>query len=249
VKVGSQFTKEGRVSDEEVRRIRTAYAERDRLLAGTVKRDPANQANQWRTREHREHLEQILGKSLDKPLTECRILDVGCGYGSLLAWFHELGVPGENLFGVDLLANRIRSAAEAHPTFTFREANAEHLDFRDGTFDLVAAFTVFSSIIDPTMAQSVARSMSRVLHGGGAVIWYDMRYPNPSNRHLRTMTKRRIRELFPSATMELESTTVLPPIARLLGRSTDKTYPLLAAIPVLRSHYIGLLCPKGRAME
>jgi ubiquinone/menaquinone biosynthesis C-methylase UbiE len=241
----SGFKKEGSASIEEARRIRIAYAERDRTLAGTMKRDPANQANEWRTREHRERLAQILRERLEKPLTECRILDVGCGYGSLLAWFRELGVPAENLFGVDLLANRIQVARETNPTLTFLEGNAERLDFSDGSFDLVAAFTVFSSILDPAMAKNVARSMSRVLNGGGAVVWYDMRYPNPWNRHLKAMTKGRIRELFPSAVNELESTTVLPPLARRLGRATDRAYPLLASIPALRTHYIGLLWPDG----
>jgi hypothetical protein len=110
----------------------------------------------------------------------------------------------------------------------------------------VSAFTVFSSIIDPTMARNVARSMSRVLDRNGAVIWYDLRYPNPWNHHLKAITKRRIRRLFPSCAMALESVTLLPPLARRLGRSTNQAYPLLASIPVLRSHHVGLLWPDGR---
>jgi hypothetical protein len=43
------------------------------------------------------------------------------------------------------------------------------------------------------MARNVARNISRVLTREGAVIWYDMRYPNPWNPNLVTMTKRRIR--------------------------------------------------------
>lgn len=229
--------------------MRTAYAERDRTLTGTLKRNPANQGNQWRTREHRERLKEILIKRFDKPLTECRILDVGCGYGGLLAWFHELGVPSENLFGVDLLPNRIRIARQTHPRLTFLEGNAEQLNFPDSSFDLVPAFTVFSSIIDPAMARNVAGSVRRVLKENGAVVWYDMRYPNALNHHLRAMTKGRIRELFPSFTMELESITLLPPLGRRLGRSTDRTYPLLASMPVLRSHYIGLLWADGRRKD
>jgi ubiquinone/menaquinone biosynthesis C-methylase UbiE len=228
---------------EEVGRIRSAYAERDRVLAGSTKRDPANAGNRWRMREHREQLQRILDERLDKPLSECRILDVGCGYGSLLAWYRDLGVPSDNLVGVDLLPNRVRTAQETYPELTFLEANAERLDFPDGSFDLVSAFTVFSSIIDPGMARNVARSMSRVLRPGGAVIWYDLRYPNPWNRHLRALTKRRIRRLFPSSRMALESTTVLPPVARRLGRFSDRTYPLLASVPALRSHHVGLLWP------
>jgi ubiquinone/menaquinone biosynthesis C-methylase UbiE len=233
----------GEVSPEEVRRITAAYAERESALAGSSKRDPANQGNHWRMHEHRERLRHILGTRLERPLAECRVLDVGCGYGGLLAWFHGLGVPSGNLTGVDLLPNRIRVAREAHPQFSFMEANAEHLDLADDSFDLVAAFTVFSSILDPKMARNVAQSIRRVLKSDGAVIWYDVRYPNPWNRHLRAMTRGRIQELFGPVAMRLESVTLLPPLGRRLGRSTDRIYPLLAGIPILRSHYIGLLLP------
>ena len=236
--------KEGEGVTEEVRRIATTYAERDDALAGSSKRDTANRGNQWRMTEHRARLQEILGKRLHKPLTECRVLDLGCGYGGLLAWFHGLGVPSDNLFGVDLLPNRIQAARDAHPQFRFTDANAEHLDFADASFDLVATFTVFSSIIDPTMARNVARSIRRVLKSDGAVIWYDVRYPNPWNPHLKAMTKGRIEELFSPVAMRLESVTVLPPLGRRLGRSTDRIYPLLAGIPILRSHYIGVLRPR-----
>jgi SAM-dependent methyltransferase len=234
------------VSVEEMQRIKFAYAERDRTLTGTVKRDPANQGNQWLEREHRERLDQILETKLDKPLSECRILDVGCGYGSLLGWFHERGVPSENLFGIDLLPNRVGRARETYPEFTLLEGNSERLEFPDGSFDLVPVFTVFSSIIDLATARNVAQSIGRVLKDDGAVVWYDMRYPNPWNPHLRALTKGRIRELFPSFAFDLEPITVLPQLARRLGRSTDRTYPLLASISVLRSHYLGLLRPERR---
>jgi ubiquinone/menaquinone biosynthesis C-methylase UbiE len=226
----------------EVRRIEDAYAERERTLP-TVKRDKSNRGNQWLMRARRTRLEEILRERVDRPLADCRILDVGCGFGGLLGWFHELGVPADNLFGIDLLQDRIETARATYPDFTFRQANAEELDFPDESFDLVTVFTVFSSILDRQMATNVAASICRVLKRDGAVVWYDMRYPNPWNRHLTVMTKRRIRDLFASFSIELESITLLPPLARSLGRSADRMYPLLAAIPVLRSHYLGLLRP------
>ncbi|SRR6266545_1607964 len=229
---------------EEIQRIEFAYAERDRTLSGTLKRDQSNPGNQWLKHEHRRRLEQILREQFGERLPECRVLDVGCGYGSLLGWFHELGIPAENLFGVDLLANRIEVARKAYPQFTFVQGNAESSDFSDGSFDVLSAFTVFSSILDSVMASTVAQTMMRVLKEDGAVVWYDMRYPNPWNRHLRAMTKRQIGELFPEFRTELESISLLPPIARRLGSSTHWTYPALASIPVLRSHYLGLLRPR-----
>jgi ubiquinone/menaquinone biosynthesis C-methylase UbiE len=229
---------------EEIHRIEFAYAERDRTLSGTLKRDQSNPGNQWLQREHRGRLEQILRERLGRPLPECRVLDVGCGYGSLLGWFHELGIPAENLFGVDLLANRIEVARRTYPQFTFIHGNAESSQFANGSFDLLSAFTVFSSILDSVMARTVAQTMMRVLKDEGAIVWYDMRYPNPLNRHLTAMTKQRIHGLFPELTKELETISLLPPIARRLGSSTHWAYPALASIPVLRSHYLGLLRPR-----
>lgn len=229
------------VSHDEVRRIRRVYADRERKLRGTVKEDEANGGNRCLVREYHDRLGRLLRQRLARPLSQCRVLDLGCGYGSLLGWFHEHGTPPENLVGIDLLPRRIAIARERFPAFTFLEANAEQFDFPDASFDLVAVFTVFSSILDRRMATTVASNIRRVLAPAGAVIWYDMRYPNPWNPNLKAMTKARIQELFPSFVLDLETISLLPPLARRLGALTDTAYPLFASIPVLRTHYIGLL--------
>jgi len=226
-------------SSNEVRRILSAYAERER----THKSKQGNPGRQRLLREQYDTLERILAWRFQHPLSQCRVLDVGCGHGGLLGWFHARGVKPENLYGVDLLPNRIKIARETFPAFTFLEGNAEQLAFPDDSFDLVSALTVFSSILDVAMAKSVARNIERVLTSRGVVVWFDMRYPNPWNPAIRAMTKSRIRELFPSFELQLESSTLLPPVAHRLGRLTERTYPLLASIPILRSHYIGLLRP------
>jgi SAM-dependent methyltransferase len=233
---------------EEIRRIELAYSERDRTLEGTLKRDQRNRGNQWLKHEHRARLQDILEERFGRPLNECRVLDVGCGYGGLLGWFHELGVPAQNLFGIDLLANRIEAARLAYPQFTFVRGNAESSELPAGSFDLICVFTVFSSILDRAMARNVAQRIAGLLSDDGAVVWYDMRYPNPWNRHMKAMTKRRIAELFPSSTLDLEKITLLPPLARRLGRATDWAYPLLASVPLLQGHYLGLLRPAPRAV-
>ncbi|MEZ2331142.1 class I SAM-dependent methyltransferase [Mesorhizobium sp. RCC_202] len=176
-------------------------------------------------------------------LARCRILDVGCGYGDLLNLFHQQGVSADGLVGIDLLPNRIETARQRYPDFTFKEANAEEIDFPDNYFDIVTVFTVFSSILDRNMAHNVARGIMRVLASGGVIVWYDMRYPNPWNRNIRPMTKRRISELFPSFELRLKALTLLPPLARHLGRGANSIHPLLSTVPILRSHYFGLLRP------
>jgi ubiquinone/menaquinone biosynthesis C-methylase UbiE len=191
------------------------------------------------------HLKRLL-EGLPKPLAHCKVLDVGCGYGGLLDLLHSSGVPANSLFGIDLLPHRITAARQRYPAYNFQEANAERIDFPDQWFDIVIVFTVFSSILDRAMARNVASSIARVLTRDGVVIWYDMRYPNPWNPNVKPMTKSRIQELFPSFEQQLKSLTVLPPVARHLGPGTNLLYPLLAKVPVLRSHYLGVLRAPGR---
>jgi ubiquinone/menaquinone biosynthesis C-methylase UbiE len=181
------------------------------------------------------------------PLDVVRVIDVGCGAGTVLGWLHELGVPAENLFGVDLLKNRIDIARERFPCFTFAVANAEELDLPDASFDLGVSFTVFSSILDDEVARNVAQSMSRVLRANGGILWYDVRYPNPWNPDIRAMTAARIRSLFPDFSAHLEATTIVPPLARRLGRLTDRLYPVVGSFRPLRSHYIGVLTRRASA--
>ena len=231
-------------SSAEIRRIRTAYAERERSLAQADFPDRSNPGYQRLVREYHDELQRLLADRLQpRSVSDCRILDVGCGFGIMLNWLHERGVPAQNLFGIDLLPNRIEIARKTFPNFTFVLGNAEQLEFAQAPFDLVLAFTVFSSILDDAMAKNVASSMSRMLAPGGAVVWYDMRYPNPSNPHLRAMTRRRIRQLFPGFELDLETISLLPPVARRLGHFTERMYPLLATLPFLRSHYLGFLRP------
>jgi ubiquinone/menaquinone biosynthesis C-methylase UbiE len=227
-------------SADEIRRIKRVYADREASAAVRAQLDSGNAGNVQIVREQRNRLEQLLHRA-PFPLDQARVLDVGCGSGLVLGWLHDVGVPEENLFGIDLLPNRIEAAQQRFPRFTFAVANAEDLSFPGGSFDLVVTFTVFSSILDRAVAENVARSIRRVLRIGGAVVWYDIRYPNPWNADVRAMTTPRIRRLFSDFAMNLEPITVIPPVARRLGPLTGSAYPVLAAVPLLRSHYLGFL--------
>lgn len=225
------------MSGDEINRLREIYTEalRDRRW------DVDNPGRQQMAKERSEAIETLLGARLARPLHECRVLDVGCGYGNQLGWFNERGVQPENLFGVDLLAAHIESARKRYPTFNFMQSNAEHLNFPSDSFDIIVAFTIFSSLIDSRMAENVAAEMLRVLKKSGAILWYDLRYPNPRNSSVRAMTRRRINYLFPGMAIQLKSISLLPQLADGLGATAATTYPLLAGIPLLRPHYIGLL--------
>jgi ubiquinone/menaquinone biosynthesis C-methylase UbiE len=226
---------------QEVRRLAEvyrAYRESQATRAQWNDRNPGNHAIREEWQRVARDLLTVHGLL---PLTDRKILEVGCGTGKVLADMVHFGAQPDNLYGVDLLADRITEARQAYPDLCLECANAEHLEFQDASFDLVLLFTVFSSILDEGMARNVGSEVRRVLRPGGAVLWYDFRYNNPQNPNVRGITRRRIHDLFPGFTMHLRSITLLPLLARRLGRFTKLLYPVFSAIPPLRTHYLGLL--------
>jgi ubiquinone/menaquinone biosynthesis C-methylase UbiE len=203
--------------------------------------DVRNPGNRCILAERQEAIRALLHRHSFFPLSERRILDVGCGKGDVMAGLLELGAQPEHLWGVDLLAERVKEAQTRYPALQFRRVNAEQIGFQDEQFDLVLLFTVFSSINDCGMSQNVAKEVRRVLKSKGAVLWYDFRYDNPHNPHVHGMNLMRIQELFPGFGMHMKSITLLPFLARKLGPMTSRLYPVVAAIPFLRTHYLGLL--------
>ena len=228
-------------SDHEVRRIKQVYRIYRESHTIQAQWDESNPGNRAILRERQRTIRSLLSAHGFFPLADRRVLDVGCGSGKVLASLLELGARPDNLYGVDLLPERIAEAQQHYPDLHFQCANAEQLEFPDTSFDLVLLFTVFSSILDGQMACNVAHEVFRVLRPGGAVLWYDFRYDNPRNPNVRGMTKRHIETLFPGLHMRLHTITLFPPLARRLGRLTPVLYPVLAAIPPLRTHYLGLL--------
>jgi len=222
---------------ERIRSVYAEYAERDRGAPEKAQRP----GRQRMLRDRDMALCKLLDQEVVRPLSRYRILDLGCGRGDLIERLQRFGFPDRSLFGTDLLPESLAKAARKCPQVAFTEANAEQLPFADRRFDFVLVFTVFSSILDPAMARNVAREIDRVLTPDGAVIWYDMRYPNPWNRNIRAMTTRRIQDLFPGYRLELHAKTLIPTIAYRLGSLTNPLYSALARFPALRSHYFGLL--------
>lgn len=225
---------------DQVERIRQVYQEYDNNFDIQARRAAGNPGNQIIMVERAQAIYDFLHIYNIMPLHERQVLDIGCGRGNLLAMFKDLGALPQDLYGIDLLPDRIKDARRIYPDIRFTCGNAEYLNFPDAFFDLVVLFTVFSSILDNDMAQNVADEVRRVLKHGGAVLWYDFRYNNPWNPNTQGMTKQLIRRHFPCFDMDFRSITLIPPFARRLGRLTRVLYPLLASIPPLRTHYLGL---------
>ena len=223
----------------ETDRIARAYQELE-ARAG-ARWSLANRGNQSILNERRRVFRRLLERAGWLPLGDRRVIEVGSGTGWELAQMVELGGKPARLVGVDLLPDRVATARRDYPEIEFHHANAEKLDFPDASFDLVMAFTIFSSILERAMAQNVASEIARVLKPGGGLLWYDVRYDSVSNPNVKAVPRSRVEELFPGLSGELETVTLLPPLARRLGPATPLAYPVLAALPPLRSHLIGLL--------
>lgn len=200
--------------------------------------DPGNRAI---VRERDLRVRRMLDRHGFLPLGNHHVLEIGGGHGEVLGGLVALGASPTQLHGVDLSPDHVAEARRRRPAIDWRCGNAEALDWPDASFALVFCFTVFSSILDPAMARNVAREMRRVLAPGGAIVWYDLRGPNPWNRDVRPVRRADLRALFPDLAPALASTTLVPALARRVTRDSEDAYRLLAAVPLLRTHWVGLL--------
>jgi SAM-dependent methyltransferase len=101
-----------------------------------------------------------------------RVLDVGCGPGTITADLAERVRPGRVL-GVDRSAAVIAEARAAAPEVDFAVADVLRLGVPDGAFDVVHAHQVLQHLADPAAALA---EMRRVCRPGGLVAVRDADY-------------------------------------------------------------------------
>jgi SAM-dependent methyltransferase len=97
-----------------------------------------------------------------------RVLDVGCGPGTITLGLARAVAPGE-VVGVDIEPSQVdlaRALADEHEMTNLRFAagRGEALDFPDGSFDAVFTYAVVEHVPDPL---AILREMRRVARPGG----------------------------------------------------------------------------------
>src|SRR5438270_11939698 len=88
--------------------------------------------------------------------------------------------------------------------------------------------------------------MLRVLKPDGGILWFDFRFNNPRNAHVRGVRAAEIRSLFPGCEIELSSALLAPPLGRLVAGWSWTLAELLNGLPFLRTHYAGLIRKERR---
>lgn len=107
-----------------------------------------------------------------------RLLDLGCGPGSITLDLAEAVGPQGRVVGVDgapvaVETARAAAAARGDSTTVFEVADAYALPFEDDSFDVAHAHQVLQHLADPVAA---LRELARVVRPGGIVAFRDADY-------------------------------------------------------------------------
>jgi len=230
---------------DETDAVRERYARR---AAGDRRYHPL-QPSVWQSRQELERATlAMLARQGWHDLGGRRLLEVGCGSGAHLMDWLRWGCPPAQLRGLELLPERHAQARALLPAAVdLWLGDALQAPVEAASQDLVMQYTVFSSLLDDGFQQALARRMWQWVRPGGAVLWYDFTYDNPSNPDVRGVPVRRLRALFPEANITLRRVTLAPPLARAVCRLHPTLYTLLNGLPPLRTHVLGWLVKPGPA--
>jgi SAM-dependent methyltransferase len=221
-------------------RLKAAYADMS-ARHGADYHSLDNPGVRWIEDQKRTGVVQHLLRNNLGDLTGIRILEIGCGSGGMLPYLAELGAAPANLHGIDLQDERIATAQAQHPDMHFQVADATQIPYEDESFHVVVAFTVFSSILDPVLRKQVAGEIQRVLARPGLLLWYDMRWRNPRNPHIRPVSRAELVQLFPDSVIDVRPHTLMPPLARRLAGRWPGLTRRLGRMPLFCSHLFGSL--------
>lgn len=163
------------------------------------------------------------------------VLDLGCGTGWWLERLAAGGVAPERLYGIDASAERVAAARARAPGATVVCGDARALRWEDDTFAVVYVLLVLSSLEDGPAVRAVLAEARRVLRPGGAIAIWEPRVPTPWNPRTRWIRRGELRAAL-GREAESRTVTLLPPLARRLGRRSRRLYSALAGARLLSTH-------------
>ena len=231
------------MAKREIERIKIVYNKRKEAIP-SERYSLFNIANLFMVQHREWEIVKMIKRAGIRTLQDKKILDVGCGDGRELINLIRYGAKPENLYGIDLLEDRIIEAKKLHPYINFISGDASTLPYFNEYFDIVMQFTVFTSILDKNMKKKVAEEMIRVLKLDGIILWYDFSFNNPRNPDVKRVSKKDIYELFPNCEIYLKRIILAPPITRLIARRSQLVCYILEKLKIFNTHYIGIIKKK-----
>lgn len=227
-------------SSKEIDRIRKEYQRREREIPKDYY-SLQNPGNRFLYEQRFQDVSRMLKSSGVFPLTEKKILDVGCGAGQWIADFKKWGAGDKDIFGLDLDRGRIAAAQAQFSEANFYIGEASNLPFGNASFDIVLQSTVFSSVLDEPLKKAMAAEMIRVVKKTGFVLWYDFFCNNPWNSNVRGIGAEEIKKLFPGCSINKQRITLAPPVARWLAPKSLSLSRALERFGILNTHYLALI--------
>ncbi|HXO04850.1 MAG TPA: class I SAM-dependent methyltransferase [Candidatus Sulfotelmatobacter sp.] len=191
-------------------------------------------------------------RSVHLDTRSARILDVGCGEGDSLWLLLRLGFPPVNLFGVDLLEDRIRMAKETNPLVSVECEDATRLHFQSDSFDLVTETMMFLQLTDDDTAKRIASEMIRVTKPAGILLVSDWRYSKPGSREFKGVSRKRLNNLYEigkrTEVCGVFRGALVPPLGRFLSKNFPSAYFMIQALfPFATAHVVTTLRKIGES--
>jgi SAM-dependent methyltransferase len=195
-------------------------------------------------------LVRILRERAIDTLAGRRVFEAGCGGGYNLRLMLQWGAHPGDLAGIDLDEAAVEYCHQSVSDIRVHHGSAATIPEAAEHFDLSIAFTLFSSVPSDDVARQIGAEIIRVTRPGGLILVYDMRRTNPWNPAVHKVVKADIRRWFPGCRLQSHSLTLLPQVARPIGRFVPALYGLLSSLPPLRTHAMYVLQrPAGRVVD
>lgn len=200
-----------------------------------------NPGNLLMVQERERFLARLLRRAGWNSLDTLKGFEAGCSTGYNLRLLVQWGGRPENMAGIDLDPAAVDYCKAHSPEIRVHGGSADSIPEDADQFDLVLAFTLFSSVPDEEVSHGIARDLVRITRPGGMIVVYDMRRRSPGNRHVHPVSREDVRRWFPRCPIRVQTLTLAPPVARRAGRWAPWLYGPLAKIPFLRTHVMYVL--------
>lgn len=168
-------------------------------------------------------------------LSDKKLLDVGCGSGGMLSYFHSNGFDNKHLTGIDLSQGRIEKAKKTYPELRFLAQDAVSLNPEE-KYDVITTFDLLSHISTEAEILKILGNLKGLLQKDGTFLWYDIfskdHYDSPANADSWGFSAEQMKDLAAKAGFKVEKQV---PIFKLFFNKYHSVYQARRVSPKMLS--------------